>query len=332
MKENNIKNISIALATYNGESYISSQLESFVKQTCLPSELVISDDGSQDHTIAIVRRFSRHAPFIVKLIEAKSRLGYTKNFERALSACQGDIILLSDQDDVWFPNKIETIVSQFEKNRDIKCIINNISITDEKLAPSGVTQLDLIERLCGSDFQYVAGCGTAMLRDWREFVLPFPDCGIPYDSWINVLAKRLEVGYVYPVAMQYYRRHGNNTTCSQFAHPRALRLFHPDFWRWLGGKAPHAFDRARSELQAYRDRIASADGRSFVDPGRLRRAIEKLDQELELVAMRRKIVGLPRRQRVHSIMTLLLRGDYHSASGISSALKDLVGPRLKAAD
>ena len=294
MSYNNKINISVALATYNGATHILQQLESFAAQTQLPSELVISDDGSEDNTLSIIRRFSERVPFQVKVIKNQTRLGYSRNFERALFACEGDIILLSDQDDVWFPQKIETIASLFSKLRDIKCIINDIAITDSNLNPSGVTQVHLIKRLCGSDFQFVAGCGTAMRRDWREFVLPFPDCGIPYDSWINVLAKRLEVSYIHPVAMQYYRRHENNTTSSQFARPQARRLFHPDFGQWLGGKAPHAFDRARSELLAYRDRIVGADGRSFVDGRRLRRAIEKLDRELELVATRKKIVGLPR--------------------------------------
>ena len=332
MHQNKPKRVSVALATYNGATYISQQLESFAAQTLRPSEIVISDDGSQDDTLSIINRFSQHAPFQINVLKAQARLGYSKNFERALSACIGDIILMSDQDDVWLPQKIKTIFSIFESRDDLKCIINDISITDEQLVPSGVTQLALIKRLCGSDFQFVAGCGTAMRRDWREFVLPFPDCGIPYDSWINVLAKRLDVSYIHPVAMQYYRRHGNNTTSSQFARPQALRLFHPDFGRWLGGKAPHAFDCARSELLAYRDRIASADGRSFVDRGRLRRAIQKLDDELELVATRKKIVGLPRRRRVYAIATLLFRGDYGAASGVSSAVKDLVAPRLKAAD
>jgi len=101
--------ISIALATYNGEIYLSQQLDSFVVQTRMPDELVITDDCSTDNSLKICKKFAETAPFDVFIYENESNLGYCGNFNRALSKTTGSLVFLSDQDDVWFPEKIKTI-------------------------------------------------------------------------------------------------------------------------------------------------------------------------------------------------------------------------------
>jgi len=84
--------VSIALCTYNGEKFLAEQLKSIAGQTRLPDELVICDDCSQDATVDIVRGFAKVAPFSVRLLTNKTNAGSTKNFERAISLCEGDII------------------------------------------------------------------------------------------------------------------------------------------------------------------------------------------------------------------------------------------------
>jgi glycosyltransferase involved in cell wall biosynthesis len=98
--------LSIALATYNGEPYLAEQLESFATQRRRPDELVVCDDASTDATAAIVERFSYAAPFAVRLEVNATRLGCAGNFARALSLCTGDVLFLSDQDDVWLADKL----------------------------------------------------------------------------------------------------------------------------------------------------------------------------------------------------------------------------------
>src|SRR5262249_10160572 len=104
--------ISIALCTYNGAKYLSSQLESYLAQTCLPDEVVVCDDCSQDETVTILNDFAIRAPFPVRILVNDQNLGSTKNFEKSISLCSGEIIFLSDQDDVWMPNKIERVSSE----------------------------------------------------------------------------------------------------------------------------------------------------------------------------------------------------------------------------
>src|SRR5215217_2190591 len=98
--------ISIAMATYNGAGYLQEQLESFLSQTRQPDELIVCDDGSGDATLDILERFRQSVPFAVQIHRNETRLGFTKNFEKALLKCSGDLVFLSDQDDVWFAPKV----------------------------------------------------------------------------------------------------------------------------------------------------------------------------------------------------------------------------------
>src|SRR6478735_9115604 len=106
--------ISIALATFQGEHFFSEQLDSFQKQTRLPDELCVSDDGSSDGTVDLIRKFSSCATFPVNLVTNSNRKGANGNFQNAVEQCSGDIILFSDQDDVWLPRHIESLVSSME--------------------------------------------------------------------------------------------------------------------------------------------------------------------------------------------------------------------------
>src|SRR3954470_17842517 len=94
---------SVAMCTYNGARFLGEQLASVAAQTRPPDELVVCDDRSTDETASLVRDFAAAAPFRVRLHVNERNLGSTRNFERAVSLCEGDLIALSDQDDEWLP-------------------------------------------------------------------------------------------------------------------------------------------------------------------------------------------------------------------------------------
>lgn len=96
------------MATYNGEKYIGEQLDSLGRQTLLPFELVVTDDGSSDRTLDILGAFAESAPFPVRVFRNATQLGYEENFLKAASLCNGDAIAFCDQDDVWMERKLET--------------------------------------------------------------------------------------------------------------------------------------------------------------------------------------------------------------------------------
>jgi glycosyltransferase involved in cell wall biosynthesis len=122
--------ISIALATCNGGQHVQRQLDSLAAQTLAPAELVISDDRSEDDTILVVERFAKTAPFPVRIYRNDDRLGYRKNFMRASSLCRSDLIAFSDQDDYWYPEKLETMAALFNSS-DILLAYHNADVVTE---------------------------------------------------------------------------------------------------------------------------------------------------------------------------------------------------------
>ena len=129
--------LSVALASYNGERYIGAQLDSIARQTRLPDELVICDDASTDSTEDIVREFARRAPFAVRFFQHERMGSSTRNFELAIAECRGDIIFLCDQDDVWYPNKVETIEAVFIDRPETGAVFTDADVVDENLQPLG---------------------------------------------------------------------------------------------------------------------------------------------------------------------------------------------------
>lgn len=206
--------ISIAMATYNGENYILEQLESFVMQTRQPDELVITDDCSTDSTIDVLKNFQKNAPFTVKIYINESNLGYTQNFNKALLLCSGDLVFLSDQDDVWFDDKLEYMVNLLKQHVDQSVFMCDAELTNEVLSPSGVTKQMQIKRLRGKLNGFVTGCCIMVKKDFLDQVLPIPEYFKGHDNWIVNLSDALNQRYVDSKVLQYYRRHGSNESIS----------------------------------------------------------------------------------------------------------------------
>lgn len=123
--------VSVAMATYNGEKYIKSQLQSILTQTIKPDEVIISDDGSTDNTLTIIKDFiEKNKLSGWRLLENNSSQGISGNFINALKNTSGDIVFLCDQDDIWINNKVENMTSAFDK--DTECVISAIKYIDDK--------------------------------------------------------------------------------------------------------------------------------------------------------------------------------------------------------
>jgi len=213
--------VSIAMATYNGANYIGEQLESFLAQTRLPDEVIITDDGSSDSTMNIVESFAITAPFKVSIYKNTKNLGYCNNFQKALTKSTGDIVLLSDQDDYWFPDKIKKTLDLIELEPTFGVYINNAELTNAKLMPVSLTTLGQIESSKSSNKSYVLGCCCAIRRSFLDMVLPFPEGISSHDRWLVELASGLGLKKINSEVLQYYRRHGNNESASVFhsLHP-----------------------------------------------------------------------------------------------------------------
>ena len=120
---------SVALCTFNGEKYLKEQLESILSQEIPVNEIVICDDGSTDGTSAILKIYEKQFPLFFKVFFNEKNLGYVRNFEKALSLCENEIIFLCDQDDIWFKNKIKHVLQFLEKNPHIALVAHDAELT-----------------------------------------------------------------------------------------------------------------------------------------------------------------------------------------------------------
>ena len=138
-KPNTVKNIhviimiSVCIATYNGEKHILKQLKSILPQLGKNDEIVLSDDSSTDNTINIVKNLKDNR---IKILTGQKFRSPVLNFENALLNSSGDIIFLSDQDDIWHPQKVEKLCKILFKNDLVVSDCSFINDNDEIILKS----------------------------------------------------------------------------------------------------------------------------------------------------------------------------------------------------
>lgn len=205
--------ISVALAAYKGEQYIAEQLESILRQLGENDEVIVSDDYPAGKTRDIVADMASQDKRI-RYIEGEGK-GVVKNFENAIRNCTGDVIFLSDQDDVWLPGKVESVMAEIRSGaqlvlHDASVTDARLNITDESYFSSHGSDSSFYGNLIRNTF---VGCCMAFTRELAEETLPFPEELPMHDWWIALIAlkkKRKTVLLSKPLIL--WRRHGDNVT------------------------------------------------------------------------------------------------------------------------
>lgn len=210
--------ISVAMCTFNGEKYIKEQIESIINQSLIPDEIVICDDCSKDNTVNIIKETLDNWSGKVHLVVNEKNLGYRKNFEKAISLCNGDIIFLSDQDDVWNRNKIEIMVNALN-NSDAILAFYDVEVVDENLKLITGSFWKLLkfnyQKFLHDDFRrifasnVVQGSACALKKELVNYAKPFPEAAI-HDEWLALVA--VAKGNIIPInkSLAKYRQSGNN--------------------------------------------------------------------------------------------------------------------------
>ena len=207
--------ISVAMAVYNGEQYVESQINSITRQLKSGDEIVISCDESTDNTYKIISELSKKYKFI-KVLNGPGK-GVIKNFENAILNCSNDYIFLCDQDDIWFDNKVEEVLNAFAYT-SADLVIHDAVVTDEKL---NVINNSFFEtRDCKKGIfknivknSYI-GCCMAFKQSLKSKVLPFPATIPMHDQWIGLVAELKGKVQFLKKPLIYYRRHDANVTSS----------------------------------------------------------------------------------------------------------------------
>jgi glycosyltransferase involved in cell wall biosynthesis len=206
--------VSVAMATYNGEKYLEQQIDSILSQLGKEDELIISDDHSSDRTLTIIERYLKEDTR-VKLFMNEEK-GVTSNFENAIKRTQNEIIFLSDQDDIWKPEKVKTVKEYYEKNPTIQMIMSDITVVDNQLN----TTIESFYEFRGSRAgvlkniiknSYI-GCAMSFRKELKTKILPIPRNVPMHDMWIGLIADMYKSALLIPEKLIYYRRHDATVT------------------------------------------------------------------------------------------------------------------------
>ncbi|HIT53716.1 MAG TPA: glycosyltransferase family 2 protein [Candidatus Fimivicinus intestinavium] len=218
--------VSVAMAAYHGEAYIEAQLASILPQLGPEDEVIVSDDCPGGKTEEIVRRMAA-ADERIRYVAGPGR-GVLANFAQAISLCGGDVIFLSDQDDIWLPDKAVKVKEAIENGALL--VLHDACVTDADLHPvepsffaAHGSKPGLWSNLLRNSFM---GCCMAFRRELCRAILPFPEDIPMHDQWIGLIATRRGHVAFLKEPLLLYRRHGGNVTGGSASFAARLR------WRW----------------------------------------------------------------------------------------------------
>jgi len=228
-KSNSINNVEvdICLATYNGARWIAPFLDSLVAQTHTKWRLIVSDDASTDQTLDVIGSyFSGQNNKLVVVRREQTGLGVVRNFQDALEASRSDYVLLADQDDVWQPEKISTLLLLMQKteqeNKKPSLVFSDLEVVDEQLKtlnkswwsytsvkPKWVNSFKvmLVQNI-------VPGCAMMINRNLLKLAMPFPNGVAMHDWWLLLTALSLGGINYTETPLVLYRRHSEAQTYS----------------------------------------------------------------------------------------------------------------------
>ena len=187
--------VSVCMATFNGSSYVYEQVQSIMLQLGPEDELVVVDDASSDNTIAIIEQFNDRR---IKILRNTHNLGHVRTFERCLTQVTNEIIMFSDQDDIWMDNHREKLLKKFEGKSGPRLVYGDfVEFSDKdgfavrKYLPDfpkfHMTRIDFL-RLLVLGKSRMFGCCMALNRELLEKVMPIPALAVSHDLWIAYVA------------------------------------------------------------------------------------------------------------------------------------------------
>lgn len=325
--------ISVALCTYNGEKFLAQQLKSIAVQTLAPCELVVRDDHSTDRTVSTIENFAKQAPFPIRLKVNEERVGSNENFARAIGDCRGDVIALSDQDDVWHPDKLAELARVLAEQPGVGLVFSDAALVDEELRPLGRTLWDCLpfpqekqERLRSDsafslllDSNVVTGAAAAFRSNFKDLVCPIPShIPVGHDGWIALVIAAF--ASIEPVGKPLidYRQHSNQ------------QIGAPGIGRRRNLAMSSEMVESRREQQGRRlhlleclEKILARSEENGMAPRLVNALRETRERESHLRA--RICLPQPRLRRLVPILTELLSGRYgRYSSGVRSAAADLI--------
>ena len=219
---------SVCITTYNGERYVAEQLRSILEQIGAEDEVIVSDDGSTDGTLKVIE--SMNDPRI-RIIHCTAH-SYIDNFIHAMRQAQGEIVFLSDQDDVWLPGKYEHCLKELE-TADLVC--TDCKMTDENLEVTAPSYFAFRHSGPGiwKNIWDVTYCGACMAfrRTLLDSAFPFPPTqNIGHDLWLGLVGEMTGKVTFMDTPYLLYRRHADCLTRDGNIFTRSKRPLWQKVW------------------------------------------------------------------------------------------------------
>jgi len=323
--------ISVVLCTFNGADFVDQQLDSILRQTRLPDEVIVSDDCSTDATAQIVKGFADRHPDLISVVSTERNLGFVRNFTKAIGLATGDVVFLADQDDVWFEEKIETMVQPFVADPAVGLVYCDAAITRADLEPTGETLFAKRRRLRlgepRSAVELIRGVGingcTMVFRAELKALIEPVGPGWGHDHWIAFLAHAVAPVQAVKQPLMFYRRHGDSAGTDPFLEGGRARA-----WR-VGAAAGSLdeYDRDLSRWEAMTGRLTtvlSDRPLPWLDYSRLAEFAGQCERRTKLARSRRGLKALGGVARLRSALGLAVAGEYHRyLRGLKSLAKDV---------
>lgn len=210
------KKIDILMATYNGEKYLSEQIDSIVGQTYQNWNLLIRDDNSSDGTLQILKKYEKLDRRIKILRDNRGNLGIVKNFEELLKNSKSELIMFSDQDDIWFENKLDMYLKIAEKLEFSGFLIHSeaalFNKNHENISKGSFISKKAVKKGLENVFfnYFVQGATILISKEIRDFIFPFPKEAYLHDRYIHLVSELFFERVFINQPLIYYRQHGNN--------------------------------------------------------------------------------------------------------------------------
>lgn len=309
------------MCTYDGRDFVGEQLTSILGQTEPPDEIVVCDDHSSDGTDEVVAEFAQRHDSI-RLIRNPQQLGIRANFEQAIRESEGDLVFLSDQDDVWFPHKVSLMRPGFD-DPEVNLVRADAIVVDADLQPRGKTLLER-HRRAGRRRRLtpfgVFGSAMAFRASLQRVVLPIPEPW-PHDVWIAFVASALGEEAVVDEPVQLYRRHEASSSPARFVDLGVMDRVRQDVRDAAGDR----YRAATAMWEAAVERLEALAHDTDSRTPHLDRMLAEGRAWLELTRFRDRVTVRPRATRVVPVLRALARGTYrvHGRS-LAGATKDLV--------
>lgn len=209
--------VSVCMASYNGDKYIKKQIDSILCQINQNDELIISDDGSTDKTVEIIKSYSDRRIKLINNItysrDRRTHVNVSSNFENSLSYSSGDIIFLSDQDDIWEKNKIESFLIYLKKFDLVVSDCRVIDSNDQVIFDSFFKHINSGKGIIKNIFKstYHGSC-LAFNRKILNLSLPFPRKLVMHDAWLGLIAEMNGKVIFIEEKLTNYRIHTSNVS------------------------------------------------------------------------------------------------------------------------